>query len=199
MGLLSGRLGLKKLAFFRNAMIGLLAGLLTRMRTDEDYAAWHELKKLSERVITLEKEVSELIASIEIAKVRCMAGILQAKNIFAKRRIPYHQLLTMLTLFLFAVARSSQAQTAQRYEGILIDTSGSIGKGNANSDLFREYLLSTKKLLLTEPPNTRVWVSTISTDSFGGVSEILKGWTPDARGVFTDDSQSSSPSAGFKF
>jgi len=93
MGLLSGRLGLKKLAFFRNAMIGLLAGLLTRMRTDEDYAAWHELKKISERVITLEKEVSELIASIEIAKVRCMAGILQAKNIFAKRRIPYHQLL----------------------------------------------------------------------------------------------------------
>jgi len=156
MGLLSGRLGLKKLAFFRNAMIGLLAGLLTRMRTDEDYAAWHELKKISERMITLEKEVSELIASIEIAKVRCMAGILQAKNIFAKRRIPYHQLLTMLTLFLFAVARSSQAQTAQRYEGILIDTSGSIGKGNANSDLLREYLLSTKKLLLTEPPNTRV-------------------------------------------
>ena len=31
-------------------------------------------------------------------------------------------------------------------------------------------------------------MSTISTDSFGGVvHEILKGWTPDARGVFTDD------------
>ena len=168
-------------------MLGLLAGLLTRMRTDEDYAAWHELKKISETVIALEKTFSEQISSIEIAKVRCMAGILRAKNIYSKRRVPYHQLLTVLMLFLCAFARASQAQTIRRYEGILIDTSGSIGKGNPNSELFREYLLSTKKLLLTEPPNSRVWVSTISTDSFGGVSEILKGWTPDAHGVFTDD------------
>lgn len=40
---------------------------------------------------------------------------------------------------------------------------------------------------MTEPPNTRVWVSSISIDSFGGTREILKGWTPDSRGVFTDD------------
>jgi len=109
------------------------------------------------------------------------------KNISSKRRVPYHQLLTALMLFLFALTHSSQAQTIRRYEGILIDTSGSIRKGDPNSELFREYLLSTKKLLLTEPANSRVWVSTISTDSFGGVSEILKGWTPDARGVFTND------------
>ncbi len=30
-------------------------------------------------------------------------------------------------------------------------------------------------------------MSIIATDSFGGVQEILKGWTPDAHGVFTDD------------
>ena len=30
-------------------------------------------------------------------------------------------------------------------------------------------------------------MSVISTDSFGGVHEILKGWTPEARGVFNDD------------
>jgi len=83
--------------------------------------------------------------------------------------------------------RPSLAQTIQRYEAILIDTSGSIAKRGASSDLFPEYLFSTKKLLLTEPANSRVWVSIISTDSFGGVQEILKGWTPDARGVFTDD------------
>src|SRR5260370_40577810 len=47
--------------------------------------------------------------------------------------------------------------------------------------------MASSKLLLTEPPNTRVWVSSISTDSFGGEREILKGCTPDARGVFTDD------------
>jgi hypothetical protein len=30
-------------------------------------------------------------------------------------------------------------------------------------------------------------VLSISSDSFGGTQEILNGWTPDARGVFTDD------------
>jgi hypothetical protein len=30
-------------------------------------------------------------------------------------------------------------------------------------------------------------VSTITTESFGSVREILKGWTPDAHGVFTDN------------
>jgi hypothetical protein len=42
-------------------------------------------------------------------------------------------------------------------------------------------------LLLTAPASSRVWVSVISTDSFGGVHEVLKGWTPEAHGVFTDD------------
>ena len=145
----------------------------------------------------LEKRVSEFVSSIEIAKKRCMAGILRA--IRSKRRVPYHQGLTGLILFVLLTPRPSLAQTIQRYEGILIDASGSIAKGRTTSDLFREYLFSTKKLLLTEPANSRVWVSTISTDSFGGVvHEILKGWTPDARGVFTDDLKSCSPSARFR-
>jgi len=32
-----------------------------------------------------------------------------------------------------------------------------------------------------------VWVSTIATDSFGGVQDIVKGWTPEAHGIFTND------------
>lgn len=32
-----------------------------------------------------------------------------------------------------------------------------------------------------------MWVSSISKDSFGGTDEILKGWTPEACGIFTDD------------
>ncbi len=64
--------------------------------------------------------------------------------------------------------------------------SGSIGRAGA-SDLFREYMTSTRNLLLSEPAKTRVWVSSISTDSFGGVREVVKGWTPESRGVFTDD------------
>jgi len=57
----------------------------------------------------------------------------------------------------------------------------------ANGELFREYLFAVKKLLLTEPPNSRIWVSVITTESFGSVRSLVKGWTPDAQGVFTDD------------
>lgn len=60
-------------------------------------------------------------------------------------------------------------------------------EAGTSSELFHEYLISTKKLLLTEPANSRVWVSIISTDSFGGVHEVVKGWTPDAHGIFTGD------------
>ncbi len=44
----------------------------------------------------------------------------------------------------------------------------------------------TKQLLLTEPPKSRVWISVISSQSFG-VKPLLKGWTPEAQGVFTDN------------
>src|SRR5882762_1973378 len=47
--------------------------------------------------------------------------------------------------------------------------------------------MSTRTPLLKEPANSRVWVSSIANDSFGGVREIVKAWTPNARGVFTDD------------
>jgi hypothetical protein len=169
--------------------LGFLVGQLTRMHTNEDYAAWRKLKKIGEVVRALEMRVSELVASIEIAKKRCMAGILRAQSGRNKRRIPYHKILTTFIFILFVLlsARRSLAQTIERYEGILIDTSGSISKGGTTNDLFHEYLISTKKLLMTEPANSRVWVSSISRDSFGGVREVVKGWTPDARGVFTDD------------
>src|SRR5712691_5360525 len=96
-------------------VLGFLVGWLTRMRTNEDYAAWYELKKTTELVTTLEKRVSEFVSSIEIAKKRCMAGILRAQNIRSKRRVPYHQGLTGLILFVLLTPRPSLAQTIQRY------------------------------------------------------------------------------------
>jgi hypothetical protein len=48
-------------------------------------------------------------------------------------------------------------------------------------------LQGAKQLLETEPGGSRVVVSVITTDSFGSVREILKGWTPEAHGVFNDD------------
>ena len=59
--------------------LGLLAGLHARLRADKDYAAWRELKKIRKRLTVLKKRLSELIASAEIAKVQCMAGILRAQ------------------------------------------------------------------------------------------------------------------------
>ena len=91
-----------------------------------------------------------------------------------------------MILFMILASHGAHAQTIERYEGILIDSSASIARGKAKNELFHEYLTSTKKLLLTEPANSRVWVSNIATDSFGEADEIVKGWTPDARGVFTD-------------
>ncbi len=163
--------------------LGFLVGRIVWMQSDDDYTAWRELKKLSELQIAVEEQISILIASIEVAKKRCVAGILRAKNMLNKRRPPYHKNAAMLVLAVLFAARA----WGQNVEGILIDTSGSISRGGASNELFHEYLMATRKLLLTEPANTRVWVSSISTDSFGGEHEILKGWTPDAHGVFTDD------------
>ncbi|MGB8989654.1 MAG: hypothetical protein WCC37_23860, partial [Candidatus Sulfotelmatobacter sp.] len=91
-----------------------------------------------------------------------------------------------LMIFLLIHTRVLHAQTIRREEGILIDESASISKG-ATKDLFQGYLRSTKTLLRTEPPNSRVWVSSIAADSFGGVREILKGQTPEVHGIFTDE------------
>ena len=44
-----------------------------------------------------------------------------------------------------------------------------------------------RQLLLTEPPSSRVVVSLITSESFGSTGELLKGWTPAAHGVFTDE------------
>jgi len=167
-------------------VLGFLVGRLLRLYSDEDYAAWRKLKEHRRRLIRLRGENNALIMSIEVAKRTCLAGILRAQNEQMKRRPPYHR-AAVVTLFCLLFVRALMAQNTERYEGILIDTSGSISRGGRTNELFREYLLATRKLLMTEPPNTRLFVGMISSDSFGGVRELLKGWTPDARGVFTDD------------
>jgi len=167
---------------------GFLAGRLSKLLADEDYAAWQELRKTRKAVRDLERELAERIAAVETAKLSCMAGIHRAENVLKKRRPPYYKVLAMVILAVVTIItpRGLHAQAVDHYEGILIDTSGSIARGGSN-ELFREYLISTKRLLLTELPSSRVWVSVIATDSFGGVHEIVKGWTPEAHGVFTDD------------
>src|SRR6266496_284860 len=167
--------------------LAFLVGLLVRMYTDDDFTAWRNLSKLADLVIALEERISELLALPEIAKKCCLAGILRAQTARLRRHPPYHRVLTMLLITLVMFARPMRAQRVEHLEGILIDASQSISRGGKSNELFQEYLFAARGLLLTELPNTRVWVSSISTDSFGGTHEILKGWTPDAHGVFTGD------------
>jgi hypothetical protein len=141
-------------------------------------------EKTARNLGPLEEQSNELLSSIEIAKKRCMARILRGKHTQRKKCVPYHQALLILLVALFLAASPIFAQTINRHEGILIDVSGSIGKGGVNNEIFREYLFAVKKLLLTEPPNSRVWVTVITTESFGSVRILVKGWTPDAQGVF---------------
>jgi hypothetical protein len=161
--------------------------LYIEKRTDEDYTSWKELRGVHEHIKDIEAGIAEALASIEIAKKLCMAGIRRSEIIKKRRHTPYHKMIAGLILFTLAVSPALHSQVAEHYEAILIDTSRSIARGRANKDLFQEYLHAAKRLLATETPNTRVWVSSIGTDSFGGAREILKGFTPDARGIFTDD------------
>jgi hypothetical protein len=122
------------------------------------FVAWQDLKKTARTLGALEERSNELLSSVEIAKKLCTAGILRAQTVRAKRRPPYHQASTIFLRIALSATRA-WAQNIEHYEGILIDASGSISRGGASSELFHEYLTSTKKLLITEPANSRVWAS----------------------------------------
>ena len=118
-----------------------------------------------------------------------MAGILHAESVLRRRRLPHYKapggigsLRVSASLPTVACGADHRALRRHPHRHEQFDR-----KGGATSDLFRDYLVSTKKLLLSEPASSLVWVSVISTDSFGGVHVLLQGWTPEAHGVFTDD------------
>ena len=179
---------LLKIMLAADLMLGLLFGAIMSMVKDDDFESWRHLKKVGKEITALKKHEDVLRSIVEIAKRQCAAGILRAKSIPAKKHVPFHQ-LPVAVLAVVLVTFASQAAHAQhvcRMEGILLDTSGSIGQG-VHQELLQEYMAETKRLLATEPPCSRVYVSVISTDSFGSVRELVKGWTPEQKGVFTDD------------
>ena len=168
-------------------VLAFLVGLVIRMLTDDDPTAWRKLKAVKKSIIELDERVAELAVLPELAKKYCAAGILRAQNGRSRRHPPYHRAITPVLIMIVLLALPARAQTITRYEGILIDTSKSISRGDRRSELFQEYIAGVKKLLLTEPPNSRVEVLTISSDSFGGTGEILSGRTPGVHGVFTGE------------
>jgi hypothetical protein len=182
--------GFVKIMLACDLVLGLLIGILTSLLREEDYAAWRKLKNITEEVKSMQKRKEELLSLVEIAKKRCWAGILRARHFHQRRAVPFHRALgcvLIISALMLGGTATLHAQTLNRYEGILIDVSGSIGAGGANNELFTEYAHGVRQLLLTEPPSSRVVVSTITTESFGSVREILKGWTPETHGIFTDN------------
>ena len=169
--------------------LGLLVGILAALFKEEDYTAWRKLKNITEEIKTMQKRKDELWSLVEIAKKKCWAGILRARHFHRRNAVSFHRALgcILLGFMLLSSSLCLHAQNLNRYEGVLIDVSGSIGAGGASNDLFRDYAHSVRQLLLTEPESSRVVVSTITTESFGSVREILKGWTPEVHGVFTDN------------
>jgi len=165
---------------------GLFIGQIVHWATEEDYVVWKKVKELAELIAALDRKIMDLISRPQIAQKYCMAGILRAENARPKPRPPYHRSLNLILAVILALHLPCRSQTVEHYQGILIDASASISRGGKTNALFHEYLLAIKDLLLHEPPSSRVWVSTISTNSFGD-HEILKGWTPESHGVFTDD------------
>ena len=173
--------------FAADIILGFLVGRLAKLHTDPDYAAWRELQTTTNMIIRTEETISSLLSSVEIAKRNCAAGMLRAQAALSKRKTPYHRSLNVVILFALFGGAAAQAQNIERNEGILIDTSGSISKNGGRTNCFQQYLISTKRLLATEAPSTRVWVSGIAVDSFGGDRTVVKRWTPESRGIFTDD------------
>jgi hypothetical protein len=179
--------GILLITFAAELALAFLVGLLVCLHTDDDHAAWTKHKRLTEQRISAEEKLLQLVTLPEIVKKCCLAGIMRAQNDRPRRHPPYHRALTILVVIVLIAAHPVSAQNMERYEGILIDTSGSISHGGRANELFHEYLTAVRKLLLTQPPNSRVWVASIATDSFGRNREVLRGWTPEARGVFVDD------------
>lgn len=176
-----------KIMFAADLVLGILLGLVVNVRKDADYAAWQQLGRLAKKQARLERQREELLASIEMAKERCMAGILHGIAILNKRHPPYHSMLPFLIIgIVLASGPRLHAQTAKSEEVILLDTSASISTGTANHNLFHEYLRGTERLLSSERPESHVWVLSITAHSFGDTGVVLSGWTPEVQGVFTD-------------
>lgn len=176
------------MALGADLMLGLFVGEREYLSTEADYVSWNELGSVNQELDLYAEHQTELNSRIEAAKKWCMAGILRARNELNRRKPPYHHAIIPAAVLLFCmVTTHSYGQHIESKKAVLIDQSASIGRGKINHDLFHEYLNSVRELLLAEPPNTEVSVSLISTDSFGGVKDLVKGWTPEARGVFTDN------------
>lgn len=173
-----------KLAITADIAVGLLLGLLMSIRASDDFAGWRKLRSEKRQIATQEHLYNELVAILEMAKKRCAAGIVRAAHFENPNHPPY--LIPVLLFMLLGAANVFAQDNIKRGEVILLDVSGSMSHKAETQNVFNELLQGVKQLLRTEPPDSRTWTFVISTDSFGSVQSLVRGWTPSAHGIFTD-------------
>lgn len=182
------RSALIKMMLAADVILGMLLAMAIRLKTDEDRLAWREIKNSKGRLADLLKEQRGLRAQVEIAQRQFLKGVWLGRRKYQRRQhLPYFRAALTVPVFLTSVLAAHAQSNVKRLEGSLLDVSGSVAKKTGTSELYQEYLFGAKKLLQTEPPESRVWVFVISTESFGSVQSILKGWTPSAPGVFREN------------
>ncbi len=177
-----------KIMLAMDAMVGLLLGVLMRLRADDDFAAWSHVKTLKRQIAALQLRHDELAAELETARRKCAAGVLRGLHFVGTAHPPYFKMLPVVIAFTLLGPHDVAAQgSIQRAEGILLDSSRTMSHKGSSSHYFDELLAEVRHLLGTEPPDSRVWVQLIGSDSFGGSDALVHGWTPGVAGVFSDD------------
>ena len=169
-------------------LLAILFATIFAIRADVDFAAWTKLRKLEKQMRKLNKKIDEIEALVKNVAQAMAIGLRRGLTMLNKPATPpYFKIVATLLLFIALggmVAAQSEPKMLQAY---LLDGSGSIGRRNAQSDQFRSYLFGIRSQILLAPPECRLWVFLISTDSFGSVPEVMRGWTPAGRGIFTAD------------
>jgi hypothetical protein len=179
--------GVVKIMLAADIVLGIFLSMVIMLRTDEERLAWLVIKKGKDNMAHFGGEQRRLKAQIEIAMRDFTKGVMPGRQKYQRRQHPpYFRAKSVVLLFLLAPLAVHAQSDVKRLEGILLDVSGSVAKKTGTSQLHRELFSGAKNLLQTEPPQSRVWLFLISTESFGSVQALLRGWTPAAPGVFQD-------------
>lgn len=167
-----------------DVLLSIMFATILAIRTDPDFSAWMTLKKLAKEDRKLERKLKEIEARINLAWCAMAIGLQRGMGILNQPpRPPYFKIAAALVLSLILGNNVAAQPEPKCLQALLLDGSGSIGKQGQ----FRSYLFGIKAQLLNTPPECRLWAFMISTESFGSVPDIVKGWTPAARGIFTDE------------
>ena len=133
-----------KIMISADIILGILLGRLVKIWTNEDFAAWLRSQEVHERARALGSAPQRTRILHRDCKEALHGGHTPSQARAAQ------EVRTVPSGVADAAPRGDPRRVSlvradhNRHEGVLLDVSGSIGKGGANSELFREYLFATK-------------------------------------------------------